>query len=502
MPPSDTPLDHTPPDKQEPRGESAGMVPTPLVPTQWLPDPFPGEYRIRRLLGQGAFGKVWLADDLNLGGRPVALKTLRLDAVTAAAAGADAAPAALAALRREAALLGRLRHPNVVQVHAWRQAGDEHYLVEQYVPGPSLADRLQQEGPLPWQLAARYAADVGDGLLEVHAHGIVHRDIKPANILWDSEKDEAVLTDFGISVRLGEARDVSGTLPFMAPEALRGSVAPGMDVYSLAAALFCLVTGEVPFRTSPGLVAREKIGELLGLIERGLPAPEPRCRGLPEALEALLRAGLTAAAERPKLPDFVTALRGTLNRLLVDTLPPMAPASEPATVRLQVSRQVGAGTWQALAASHPAAGWRSRDLKKVPRPPEQVGLRTGDRVRVEVAAARDGFVMVFNVGPTGNLNLLWPEQPPGSAVVAGRPLEVLDVELTPPAGRERLFALWSRDPLPLRPHDLLGLISEGEAGGRRPYVATRDLKRVKESVQGLPAQEWCAVVLELDHRPA
>ena len=85
-----------------------------------------------------------------------------------------------------------------MQVYAWVTVGEQHYLVMQYVAGGSLADLLKAEGPLDWQRAARYVADVGEGLLEVHAQGIVHRDVKPSNILWDPKKDEAVLTDFGV----------------------------------------------------------------------------------------------------------------------------------------------------------------------------------------------------------------------------------------------------------------------------------------------------------------
>ena len=113
----------------------------------------------------------------------------------------------------------------------------------QYVSGGSLADLLKAEGPLDWQRAARYVADVGEGLLEVHAQGIVHRDVKPANILWDPNKDEAMLTDFGVRRGLADPATVAGSIPYMAPEAYDGRVSPALDVYSLAATFFHLVTG-------------------------------------------------------------------------------------------------------------------------------------------------------------------------------------------------------------------------------------------------------------------
>src|SRR5262249_20675189 len=152
----------------------------------------------RGLLGEGGFGQVWLADDLNLG-VPVALKTIRLHG------GVEQRSRALAALQNEARRLARVKHPNVGQVHAWRQAAGDHYLGAQYVPRRTLEARLEAEGPLGWRRAARYIADVAEALGHVHASGLVHRDIKPANLLWDENRDEVLLTDFGLSAWLAEA---------------------------------------------------------------------------------------------------------------------------------------------------------------------------------------------------------------------------------------------------------------------------------------------------------
>jgi hypothetical protein len=457
------------------------------------PDPFPGEYRIRRLLGEGAFGKVWLADDLHLG-RPVALKTLR------AGAGSEAGAETLAALRKEAGFLAGVDHRNIVRVYSWRQAGDEHYLVLQYVPGGSLAGQVTPEKPLDWQRAARYVADVGEGLVAVHAAGIVHRDIKPANILWDERLDEALLTDFGVSGRLADARTVAGTPAFMAPEAFRGRATEASDVYGLAATLFHLVTGEVPFRAPTW-------DEQVEHIRRGLPDPDARCRGLPEPLEQIIRAGLAADPERrPPLPRFIEQLRGALNQTLADALAqPAVAAGAPAPVELKlvVSREVGPDAWQIVAAAQPQAGSLRRDIKKVPPRPERARVRTGERVRVEVAADRPGYVTVFNVGPTGNLNLLYPEELSGAGlpprIEAHRPVIVMDLELVPPAGRERLFAVWSREPLPLPLEELHSLVERGGLHGSRPYRASRDLVRVQGAVRQAPPGECRVAVLELEH---
>jgi hypothetical protein len=134
-------------------------------------------------------------------------------------------------------------------------------------------------------------------------------------------------------------------------------------------------------------------------------------------------------------------------------------------------------------------------MRKVPPLPEQIRLRTGDRARIEVCTDRAGFLTVFNVGPTGDLILLHPDDNPlltGSSppVEPNRPLQIADIEMKPPAGRERLFAVWSRHPLPLR-FDLLHSL----------VLATSDMKRVQQSVQDLGPEDWHAVTLELDHAP-
>jgi serine/threonine protein kinase len=496
------------------------------IPGTTMPH-LPG-YRVYRHLGSGAFGEVWLAQDLNLP-RVVAVKTLKMRAGNAEQV------RALEALRKDAHLMTQVEHPNVVRVYAWLTVHDHHYLVMQYVSGGSLSEVLKHERSLDWQRAARYAADVGEGLLDVHARGIVHRDVKPANILWDPGKDEALLTDFGVGTHISDPAAVAGSIPYMAPEALDGCVSPSLDVYSLAATFFHLVTGSAPF---PEL----RLASLKDQIRQGLPDSDPRCTGFPEPLERIIRVGLEADADRrPSLKEFVTQLRGILNQLLVDALtmrqrplgpgpvpvpstevppgagskPPTQPTTEPqppkpgpVDLRLIISRQDGPSFFVPVATTHPhqPSGRVTRDMKKVPPPPDQVRLRTGDRVRVEVSANRPGYLTVFNVGPMGTLNLLYPDGDPHRAsephpIEPNRPLHILDIEMTPPAGRERLFAVWTRQPLPL---DVGHLWSVAHTAGpvshaSRPYHATRDIRLVQESVGAMGPDDWRSVTLELDH---
>jgi tRNA A-37 threonylcarbamoyl transferase component Bud32 len=453
-----------------------------------LPQPFPREYCFRALLGEGSFGKVWLADDLRLG-VPVALKAVRLEG------GVERRSWALAQLENEAKKLARLRHPNIVQVHAWRQAGGEHYLVMQYVPGGSLRTRLAAEGPLPWRLAARYVADAAEALGHVHDAGIAHRDIKPANLLWNEANDEVLLTDFGLAAWLAEAGgEAAGTALYMAPEALEGRAGLAADVYALAATLFHLITGQPPF-------AAATPQELPARIARGLPDPDPRCASMPAGLERVIRAALAAdPARRLALADFTATLRGCLNQLLADSLlPPPGAAAGPA-LRLTVARRGADGSYTPLAAAERELPRLTRNLALVPPEPESVVLRTGDRVRVEVFADHDGYLTVFNVGPTGDLALLYPERQGDASWVPGnRRVVIGEVLAKPPAGRERVFAVWSREKLPLSLAELARQASP-EARVSSAYRATRNLVLVGQSVQRLRGEDWQAVVVELGHQ--
>lgn len=164
---------------------------------------------------------------------------------------------------------------------------------------------------------------------------------------------------------------------------------------------------------------------------------------------------------------------------------PGAPSGPP-VLRVMLQRQ-----WQGqlvpLASTHPRA--TTRDLRRAPDDADRVTLRAGDRVRIEVECDRDGYLSVVNVGPTGNINLLWPDTPARAQPRrAGDPLTVADVEVTPPHGRERVYAVWSS--VPLAAAHLEGLT--------RP--ATRDMKLVAQAVEALRPEQWHAVVLEIDHR--
>lgn len=154
----------------------------------------------------------------------------------------------------------------------------------------------------------------------------------------------------------------------------------------------------------------------------------------------------------------------------------------PPDLRLSVSQLVQ-GRWQRIASTH-ATPCVLRDLRRLPDSPDRVCPRTGTRVRLEVSCDRPGYVLVFNVGPTGRINLLYPfhASETGSLLAPGA-LSIGEIELTPPAGRERLYAVWSVSPL------------------SDPHTPFPDMKRLQEALALRHPEHWHAILLELDHQP-
>jgi serine/threonine-protein kinase len=212
-----------------------------------------GGYEILALLGVGGMGEVYLARDGRLG-REVALKVLPADLA--------ADPGRLARFEREARTIAALNHPNIVTLHSIEDAGDVRFLTMERVTGRPLSDLIEPQGmPLPRLL--ELAVPIADAMAAAHKHGIVHRDLKPANVMVNDEGRVKVL-DFGLAkpqrpvfeaggaaptqTVTAEGRIV-GTVPYMAPEQLRGEPAdPRADIFSFGALLYEMATGLRPFR--------------------------------------------------------------------------------------------------------------------------------------------------------------------------------------------------------------------------------------------------------------
>ena len=266
-------------------------------------------YDLIARLGRGGMGVVDLARDRD--GNKVALKRLTLQGSAAEIARARAR------LLREAAVLRKLHHPNVVGLLDVIDEGDEIVLVMPYLSGGSLAERVAQHGPAPADEVERQARRLVGALASAHAAGIVHRDIKPANILFD-ERGEPCLADFGVALSrdqthgLTMAGMVVGTPGFMAPEQARGdAVAPATDVFSLGATLLFAATGDGPYgQGDPGLLM---VRAAAGKVEK---VP----RSLPASLRKLLS---TMLDPRPQRRPAAAALAGPPGRSLALPRPPL-----------------------------------------------------------------------------------------------------------------------------------------------------------------------------------
>ena len=206
-----------------------------------------GRYALRRRLGSGAFGTVWLARDERLD-RDVAVKIVPRERISEGR------------FEREARAAAQLSHPGIVTLYEAAIDDEGAYLVSELVRGDTLAVALE-DGRLSDRDVVRIGIALCDGLAHAHAHGVVHRDIKPSNVLLpDAPTSDAglvKLTDFGVARLIGEDRltrtgDVIGTAAYMAPEQAEGRVAGvEADLYSLALVLYEALTGVNPVVTAP-----------------------------------------------------------------------------------------------------------------------------------------------------------------------------------------------------------------------------------------------------------
>jgi serine/threonine-protein kinase len=214
-----------------------------------------GRYRIDALVGQGGFGIVYRATQLNIG-RTVALKMLLSEAL----AQADG----LARFHREAQLAQRLEHPNTVRLYDFGETdAGLPFIAWEFLRGRPLDAVLLEEGGLSPARVARIAAQTLKALMEAHAMRIVHRDIKPSNIFlceFSGESDYVKVLDFGIAknttsrASLTRPGSIVGTPNYMAPEQVSGGeLSPASDLYSLGLVMAEALTGQGVFQNESGL---------------------------------------------------------------------------------------------------------------------------------------------------------------------------------------------------------------------------------------------------------
>lgn len=243
--------------------------------------PLLGRYEIEREIGRGAMGTVYLGRDPRIS-RTVAIKTLALTE--------EFESDQLEEIRRrffqEAETAGRLNHPSIVTIY---DVGEEHdlaYIAMDYISGDSLDQHTQQDALLPIEQVFNIGVQVAEALDYAHQQKVVHRDVKPGNIIFDLDKEQLKVTDFGIACLTDNSKTRTGTVlgsPFyMSPEQIAGKKVDGRsDLFSLGVTLYQLFTGQLPFE-----------GESLTTLMYQI------TNGKPKAIRKL----------RPELPTCVTRL--------------------------------------------------------------------------------------------------------------------------------------------------------------------------------------------------
>jgi serine/threonine protein kinase len=285
--------------------------------SEWLGKTL-GKVQINLLLARGGMAEVYLGTHTNLQ-RPVAVKLLRNQY--------QDDPELLERFQREARVVARLRHPNIVQVFDFDTIDGQPYLVMEYIPGPSLATYLKalhaKKHRLPVDKVNKLITKLAAALKYAHGQGVIHRDVKPGNILLTSSSTpvmagkllpddfDPVLTDFGLVRFLQSTTQtatgvIAGTPAYMSPEQAQGEHTDGRsDIYSLGIVLYEMLAGQVPFK------AETTMGVLIKHIS--LP-PEP-IAGLDPAQQAVLDKALSKDRElRYKTPvDLATEYERALH---------------------------------------------------------------------------------------------------------------------------------------------------------------------------------------------
>jgi eukaryotic-like serine/threonine-protein kinase len=279
-------------------------------------------YKIKKQLGKGGMGAVYLAEDLSLE-QQVAVKVNQ-----------NPQEESTSQFLREARLLAALKHPHLPRVIDYFINGTSQYLVMDYIPGKDLGELLEKEGAQPVELVLKWAQELGSALTYLHQQTppVIHRDIKPGNIKLGAN-GAAILVDFGIAKAADNSQVTAagawGYTPGFAPPEQYGSARTGpySDQYSLAATLYNLLTGQRPAESVKRVLENATLASIRLLnpavpahtassIERALSVrPENRFIDINEFIQALTNPSFKAAKPVPTVKPATKPLQKKSNRI-------------------------------------------------------------------------------------------------------------------------------------------------------------------------------------------
>lgn len=282
-------------------------------------------YKIVRRIGGGGMGSVYMAEDLNLANRPVAVKEM-----IEMFADESTRQKAIEDFKREAEMLARLDHPSIPTIYQYffDQNRGRYYLVMKYIDGGDLARRQRESGGRVFEhTVTRWAIDACDVLDYIHSQKppIIYRDLKPANLMLDGRTNRIMLVDFGIArfvAPMQKGVTAVGTMGYAPPELFSGNVEVRSDIYSLGATMFHLLTGVDP-QDNPLLIFDF--------------SKNPRPRHINPAITAQMEELICRAVEHKPEKRFTTAKSFGLElqahlKFLTDNLPADIPEPQPAVV--------------------------------------------------------------------------------------------------------------------------------------------------------------------------
>jgi len=347
-----------------------------------------GDFRVRRLLGRGGMGEVYLADQISLK-RPVALKVLLPEWVSR--------PTYLNRFAIEATAVAKLNHPNIVQVYALGEAEGIHYIAMEYVEGTNLREYLIRKGSLDIPLAISIMRQSAAAIGAAGEVGLIHRDVKPENLLL-TRKGRIKVADFGLcrdteadGLHVTQQGTTMGTPLYMSPEQAQGhALDHRSDLYSLGVTYYHMLVGEPPFRAESALALALKH------VREQPVSPRVRRPDVPPELDRMV---LKLMAKRPEdryqsaaeMLAELSQLRGQMATIAgVSAVEFTALASSPSTAAvrtpsgLDAPAQAAASSPSARAVGEGGAGgrafaaaWASRPGRRVLAATALAGLAAG-----------------------------------------------------------------------------------------------------------------------------